>query len=109
MKQFFVYFITNWTSEVLYIGVTSNLEKRIYEHKNKIYKGFTQKYNLDRLVYFEEFSEPELAIKREKQLKNWSRVKKNALVETINPDWSDLWKEWYEDSSTTLGMTKGKK
>ncbi len=90
MKTYYVYMITNWTSEVLYIGVTSNLEKRIYEHRSGIYKGFSEKYNLKKLVYCEDYMDVNEAIAREKQLKNWSRKKKDVLVERINPEWKDL-------------------
>ncbi|MGB0720255.1 MAG: GIY-YIG nuclease family protein [Bdellovibrionales bacterium] len=106
-KQYFVYFITNWTGEVLYTGVTNNLERRLYEHQHKLIKGFSSKYNLNKLVYFECFDNSESAIKREKQIKNWSRQKKDFLVETMNPDWSDLSSRWYEDPSASLGMTRG--
>lgn len=105
IKQYFVYFVTNWTGNVLYTGMTSDIEKRIFEHKNKLHRGFTQKYNLNHLVYFEEFSDPVNAIQREKQIKNWSREKKNKLVEAINPNWNDLSLAWYDDPSASLGMT----
>jgi putative endonuclease len=98
--------MTNWTNEVLYIGVTSNLEQRVWQHKNKQIKGFTTKYNVDKLIYFEQFKDSENAIKREKQIKNWNRKKKNFLVNQINPDWKDLSQEWYDkDPSASLGMT----
>lgn len=74
----------------MYVGVTNDLTRRIYEHKNKIYDGFTKKYNLNKLVYFELFSEVEAAIRREKEIKKWRREKKNNLVESKNPDWKDL-------------------
>lgn len=109
MKQAFVYFLTNWTGETLYIGVTSDLEKRIYQHKNGIFDGFSKRYNLNRLVYFEQFDDMLLAIEREKQIKNWRRSKKDELVKTLNPEWKDLSDEWYEDSSTrfrSFGMMK---
>jgi putative endonuclease len=105
MKAFAIYFITNWNHEVLYIGVTSNLEKRLWEHKNKVVDGFTEKYNVFKLVYFEQFADAETAIQREKQLKNWSRSKKDVLVNKINPQWKDLSSGWYQDPSTSLGMT----
>jgi putative endonuclease len=75
---------------MLYIGVTSNLERRILEHKNKLIPGFTQKYNLHRLVYFESFGDVRDAIVREKQLKGWLRARKVALIESKNPNWNDL-------------------
>ena len=89
-KNYFVYFLTNWNNNVLYIGVTSNLERRLFEHKEKLIKGFTSKYNLQKLVYFEISNDIQSAILREKQLKKWRREKKNKLVETLNPDWRDL-------------------
>lgn len=74
----------------MYIGVTNNLERRIYEHKNKLVKGFTEKYNLTKLVYFEETSDVLAAIAREKEIKKWRREKKDALVKELNPAWKDL-------------------
>ena len=75
----------------MYIGVTSDLKKRVFEHKNKLVKGFTKKYSIDKLVYYEIFTDPENAILREKRLKGSSRAKKNSLVEAFNPSWSDLY------------------
>ena len=74
----------------MYIGVTNNLPRRVYEHKNKLVKGFTEAYNVGKLVYYESFNCVIDAIKREKQLKKWSREKKNRLVESKNPDWLEL-------------------
>ncbi|NMA48828.1 MAG: GIY-YIG nuclease family protein [Tissierellia bacterium] len=85
--------ITNWNNKVLYTGVTNDLERRMYEHKNKLVKGFTSKYNVDKLVYFDVTSDIVSAISREKEIKGWSRKKKNQLVESINPKWRDLTKE----------------
>ncbi len=90
MKQYFVYILTNKFNKVLYIGVTNNLERRMYEHKNKLIDGFTKKYNLKKLVYFQETNDVESAIKREKQLKNWHRDWKMKLISDFNPDWKDL-------------------
>lgn len=87
-----VYMLTNHTNSVLYIGVTSNLVKRIWEHKEKLVAGFSEKYNLYKLVYYEFFATMEEAILREKQLKRWSRKKKEKLINTQNPDWKDLYK-----------------
>lgn len=81
-------------SGTLYIGVTNNLERRIYEHKNKLVRGFSSKYNCNKLLYYEEFDDVSLAITREKQLKNWSRDKKIKLIEKENPGWRDLSEEW---------------
>ncbi len=89
-NNFYIYILTNWTNKVIYIGVTNDLSRRIFEHKNKLNNGFTKKYNLDKLVYFELFSEINDAIRREKELKKWRREKKNKLVETMNPLWRDL-------------------
>lgn len=88
--MYYIYMLSNWNNKVLYIGVTNDLIRRMYEHKNKIIKGFTSKYNVDKLVYFEEYNEPKYAIAREKQLKGWKREKKNRLIESVNPEWSDL-------------------
>lgn len=82
--------MTNVTNTTLYTGVTSDLEKRVFEHKNGTYGGFTKKYNCKKLVYFEVYSDPENAITREKQIKGWKRFKKNALVDLKNPNWVDL-------------------
>lgn len=91
MKQYYLYILTSWNDAVMYIGVTNNLERRIYEHKNKLVKGFTEKYNVTKLVYIEEANDPASAIAREKQLKSWRRDKKNALVAASNPTWKDLY------------------
>ena len=74
----------------MYIGVTNDLSRRIYEHRNKLVKGFTSRYNVDKLVYYEYTSDVKAAIEREKQLKGWVRKRKNALVEQMNPKWNDL-------------------
>lgn len=105
MAHYYVYFVTNWTGNVLYTGFTNNLERRVYEHKNKLLDGFTKDYNAGKLVYFECYDDPQTAITREKQIKNWNREKKNKLVNSINPKWNDLSDGWYEDPSTSLGMT----
>jgi len=78
----------------MYIGMTNNLERRLFEHKNKINDGFTKKYNVNKLVYFEETSDVHAAIDREKQLKKWRREKKNNLVLNLNPQWKDLSDNW---------------
>jgi putative endonuclease len=82
--------MTNKYNTVLYTGVTNNLERRVFEHKNKLAKGFSSKYNLDKLVFFEEFNTPEEAIGAEKKIKGWVRKKKNDLIIAMNPDWIDL-------------------
>lgn len=89
MKSYYVYILSN-SSKTLYIGVTNNLERRMYEHKNKLIEGFTKKYNLTKLVYFEVCNNINDAIRREKQLKNWHRAWKINLIEELNPNWNDL-------------------
>ena len=86
----YVYFMTNESNRVLYIGVTNNLEKRVAQHKNHEYEGFTDKYNCTKLVYYEECNDIGAAIRREKHLKNWHRDWKNNLVSQSNPKWKDL-------------------
>ena|ERR1700690_4380346 len=90
MQLFYVYILTNANHKVLYTGVTNDLERRCFEHKQKKIKGFTQKYNVDKLVYFEKFDLVDLAIKREKQIKGYSRMKKITLIEHFNDSWNDL-------------------
>ncbi len=89
-RMYYVYILTNWNHKVMYIGVTNDLYKRIYQHKNKLIDGFTKKYNVTKLVYYESTEDVTSAIAREKQLKGWSRKKKNKLVIMINPEWKDL-------------------
>lgn len=91
--MYYVYLLTNQRLNVLYTGVSNDLLRRVYEHKNKLLKGFTQKYNVDCLVYYEVHTDINNAIAREKQIKGWSRQKKNALIKQFNPSWKDL----YED------------
>ena len=88
--MYYVYILTNWSNKVLYIGVTNNLERRLYEHKNKLIKGFTEKYNVNKLVYYDSTTDVKAAIEREKQIKGWTRLKKSNLIESINPYWKDL-------------------
>ena len=87
----FVYLLANKHNSVLYTGVTNDLIRRVYEHKNKMVAGFTQKYNVERLVYFEVCSGIVVAIEREKQIKGWSRKKKQDLINSLNPEWDDLY------------------
>ena len=89
--MYYIYFVTNKRLNVLYIGVTNNLIRRVYEHKNKLQEGFTKRYNVDRLVYYECYEDVPTAIMREKQIKGWARNKKNALVNKENPLWEDLY------------------
>ncbi len=93
-KNYAVYIMTNYSETSLYIGVTNNLQKRVWEHKNKIFKGFTEKYNLDKLVYYELTDSVETAINREKQLKRWHRQWKINLIKENNPDFKDLSLNW---------------
>ena len=88
----YVYLLANKHNNVLYTGVTSDLIRRVYEHKNKLVKGFTQKYNVDRLVYYEACEHIVVAIEREKQIKGWSRKKKDDLINALNPVWDDLYR-----------------
>jgi putative endonuclease len=101
--------MANWNNKVLYTGVTGNLEKRVFDHKNGTYEGFSQKYKTNKLVYIETTNDIRSAIQREKQIKNWSRKKKDFLVNQINSNWDDLSSDWYQDPSTSLGMTAGGK
>ena len=90
----YVYILSNWDDSVLYIGVTNDLLRRLYEHKHHLADGFTHKYNINKLVYYEHTNDVRSAIAREKQLKGWSRVKKNTLICKMNPDWKDLSSDW---------------
>jgi putative endonuclease len=93
-RSYYVYLLTNWNNKVMYVGVTNDLERRIYEHKQKLVAGFTEKYNVKKLVYFEVTEDVNAAITREKEIKKWRREKKNNLVNRVNPDWEDLSLEW---------------
>ena len=88
--MYYVYILTNKTDTVMYIGVTNDLKRRCIEHNLELIEGFTKRYHVHKLVYFEEYSEIKDAIAREKKLKKWIRSKKNSLVETKNPEWRDL-------------------
>jgi putative endonuclease len=99
MHEYYVYIMTN-NSRTLYTGVTNDLERRVYQHKNKIIKGFTSKYNITKLVWFETFPDIQQAIEGEKRIKGWVWSKKIALIESCNPTWEDLSEQWRElDSS----------
>ncbi len=89
--SYYVYILTNRRNSVLYIGITNDVVRRIFEHKQKLVRGFTQKYALEKLVYYEVFTCPDEAIAREKQLKGWRREKKEFLISRLNPDWDDLY------------------
>jgi putative endonuclease len=96
-RQFFVYIMSNSPkSAVLYTGITGDLRRRVWQHKNKLSLGFTNRYNLNRLVYYERFVYPDAAIAREKEIKGWRRSKKIALIESMNPRWEDLAKDWQD-------------
>ena len=92
--MYYVYILSNWDDSVLCIGVTNNLSRRLYEHRNHLADGFTSKYNVHKLVYFESTSDVRSAIEREKQLKGWRRSKKDELITKTNPNWADLSATW---------------
>ena len=94
MNSYYVYILTNQYNNVMYIGVTNNLARRLYEHKHGITPGFTSRYRVHKLVYYEETGDIRTALQREKQLKGLLRSKKNALVAKANPDWHDLSEDW---------------
>ena len=91
--QYYIYILSNWNDKVIYIGVTNNLKRRVYEHKNEIIDGFTKKYHVHKLVYYETTTDVKAALEREKQLKGWKREKKDSLVTDMNPNWKDLYDE----------------
>ena len=92
-KQYYIYILTNKRNNVLYTGVTNDLQRRVYEHREKLVGGFTKKYNLYKLVYYEETKSIEAALNREKQIKGGSRQQKIDLIEGMNPQWKDLYDE----------------
>ncbi len=96
MQEFYVYIMTNYKHNVFYIGVTNDLIRRVYEHKNKLLKGFTDKYKINKLVYYENTGDIVSAIQKEKQLKNWHRVWKLNLIKSKNPDFIDLSENNYQ-------------
>lgn len=89
-RCYYVYLLTNWNNGVMYVGVTNDLRRRVYEHQNKLVKGFTEKYNVHKLVYYEQTSDVLTALAREKEIKKWRREKKDNLVIGFNPEWNDL-------------------
>jgi putative endonuclease len=91
---YYIYLLTNWNDKVMYVGITKDLMRRLYEHKNKKITGFTSKYHVHKLVYFEETEDVLTALAREKEIKKWRRQKKNDLVEKKNPEWKDLSSGW---------------
>ena len=90
-----VYILANKTNSTVYIGVTGDLMRRVQEHRNDLIEGFTKRYHVHKLVYYETFQDVQEAIAREKQLKGWRRARKNALIESVNPSWTDLAGDWY--------------
>ena len=93
MKSYYVYILSNKYDNVLYIGITNDLIRRVFEHRNNLVKGFTCKYNCNKLLWYEKTENVESAIIREKQMKKWKRVYKNNLISKMNPDWIDLYDE----------------
>ena len=89
--MYYVYILTNKHHSVLYVGVTNNLERRIYEHKHHMISGFTERYNVEKLVYFEATNDVKVAIQREKEIKGWTRKKKEQLIDARNPQWKELY------------------
>ena len=114
MKQYYVYVMTN-NARTLYVGMTNDLERRVFEHKKNLVKGFTSKYQIKKLVYFEAGEDVHFVIAREKQIKGWLRSRKVTLIESVNPEWKDLSEKWFSkiavrDSSPAFGglrMTQG--
>lgn len=94
MNDYYVYILTNKTNTTLYIGMTNDLKRRMYEHKNKIIPGFTEKYNVNKLVYYEKTTDVKSAIQREKNIKKWNRDWKLELIKKTNPNFNDLSLEW---------------
>ncbi|MFH1456868.1 MAG: GIY-YIG nuclease family protein [Patescibacteria group bacterium] len=93
-KNYCTYIMTNYTNKVLYVGISGNLFKRAWEHKHKLIEGFTKRYNINKLIYYECFNNPNDAIKREKEIKGWKRNKKINLIKIINPKFEDLSQNW---------------
>ncbi len=96
LQKYYVYIMAN-KSRTLYTGMTNDLERRVYEHKHKLEKGFTSKYNITRLVWYEEFDGVEQAIEGEKKIKGWRRLKKIALIDSVNREWKDLAEGWFSE------------
>ena len=94
MRSYYIYLLTNYNNKVLYTGVTNDLKRRVQEHADKLIDGFTKQYNIYKLVYFEETNDVKKAIAREKEIKGWSRAKKNELIESMNPEWNNLGSQW---------------
>lgn len=95
-RWYYIYIMTN-RSKTLCVGVTGNIRKRVFQHKTGVFEGFTKRYKLDRLVYWEQFKRVGYAIAREKQLKRWTRIKKIRLIVSMNPTWKDLAEDWFPE------------
>jgi len=106
MRAYFIYMMTNRSRVVLYTGVTNDLARRVWEHQHGTVKGFTKKYKLDTLIYYDACSDIRDAIAREKQVKGWLRAKKNALVETNNPKWIDLSPQLFDPSERSFASLR---
>ena len=106
MAEYYIYIMTN-KSRTLYTGITNSLKRRVYEHKHKLILGFTSKYKITQLVYFETTTNVKSAITREKQIKGWLRVKKIALIESTNPRWEDLSLGWYDNPAGDPSLRSG--
>ena len=104
-REYYVYIMSSH-SKRLYIGVTSELYRRVYEHRSRLVDGFTRKYNLHMLVYYEVTTDVEAALRREKQLKGWLRSRKVALIESFNPEWDDLSETWFREKREA-GLQRG--
>ena len=106
VSEYYVYIMSSHT-KTFYVGVTSDLERRAFEHRYRIVPGFTSKYNVRRLVYFESTSDVRVALQREKQIKGWRRERKIALIESANPGWDDLSEAWQQSKAETLRFAQG--
>jgi putative endonuclease len=106
MREYWVYILANM-HRTLYIGVTNDVHARVYQHKHRLVPGFTSKYGVDRLVYFEQTPNVDAALAREKQLKGWLRAKKVALIESENPRWEDLAAAWFEPKAADPSLRSG--
>ena len=106
MSQYYVYIMSSFRGTI-YVGVTNDLTRRVYEHRHKLMDGFTKKYNVSKLVYYEDTNDIKSAIVREKQIKGWLRKKKIALIESLNPYWADLAEVWYAHPSPDPSLRSG--
>ncbi|MBN8586263.1 MAG: GIY-YIG nuclease family protein [Ignavibacteria bacterium] len=95
-NSYYVYILSSRRNGTIYTGVTNNLLQRMYSHKNNLLKGFTSRYGVNRLVYYEETGDIYAAIEREKEIKGWTRIKKMKLIESVNPNWKDLSQDWFK-------------